>query len=133
MTDRTDRMYGINQLPTLQSKAPLDDDGRELLLKIYEQTCSTWRALVDVRFKLLALVPTASLIGLATLLGLSNAPTGSQTPFFPRLSFSVLGFISALGLWVYDNRNSILHDDLVSRGRRIEDELGVDTAKFRGR
>jgi hypothetical protein len=87
--------------------------------------------LVDVRFKLLALVPTASLLSLAAVIGTAE-PSKIFTPQV-QLLFSVLGLIVTLGLLVYDRRNSELHDDLISRGRKIEDELGVDTCIFRGR
>ena len=43
------------------------------------------------------------------------------------------GLVATLGLLIYELRNSQLHDDLISRGRKIEDELGVDTGVFRGR
>jgi hypothetical protein len=109
----------------------LPSGDRELLLKLYEQTCTTWRLLVDVRFKLLALVPTASLLSLAAVAGTAEA--GKTYSSHVRLLFSALGLIVTLGLMIYDRRNSQLHDDLISRGRKIEDELGVDTGVFRGR
>jgi hypothetical protein len=132
MSDRTNHEYDTSDLPTLRgdraSELPLGD--RELLFKLYEQTCTTWRMLVDVRFKLLALVPTASLLSLAAVIG--TAEPGKIHAPHVRL-FSVLGLIVTLGPSIYDRRNSELHDDLISRGRKIEDELGVDTCVFRGR
>jgi len=128
MGDEPDRAYQTTDIPTLRgdvSSAIRD----ELLLKLYEQTCTTWRVLVDVRFKLFALVPTASLVALATLLS-----SGEPAKFSgPRLLFSILGLVTTLGLLIYELRNSELHDDLISRGRKIEDELGVHAAVFRGR
>jgi hypothetical protein len=44
-----------------------------------------------------------------------------------------LGFAVTLGLFIYDTRNDAFYDDLISRGRKIEVELGVHTAIFRGR
>jgi hypothetical protein len=130
MADREDREYKTTGLSTLReiTQTPAD---RELLLKLYEQTCTTWRMLVDVRFKLFALVPTLSLISLATVFG-----GGDATKYFSpklRLLFACLGLLVTLGLLIYELRNSQLHDDLISRGRKIEDELGVDTGVFRGR
>jgi hypothetical protein len=78
--------------------------------------------LVDVRFKLLALVPTASLLSLATVIG-NAEPSKFIVPQFRSL-FPVLGLMATLGLLLYDLRNSELHDDLISRGRKIEDEFG---------
>lgn len=118
------------KLPTIREDAtPVNR--QDLLLKLYDQTCTTWRMLVDVRFKLLALVPTVSLVSLATVFGAQDTPKYLSPQL--RLLFAVLGFIATIGLLIYDLRNSKLHNDLISRGRKIEDELGVDTCVFRGR
>ena len=88
MADREDRAYKTTDLPTLRESTQTPAE-RELLLKLYEQTCTTWRMLVDVRFKLLALVPTLSLISLATVFG-----GGDATKYFSpklRLLFACLG------------------------------------------
>jgi hypothetical protein len=34
---------------------------------------------------------------------------------------------------IYNKRNDGLYDDMISRARRIEDELGIYTGLFRGR
>jgi len=130
MANRKDRAYDTTDLSTLLAYKGTPQD-RDLLLKLYEQTCTTWRMLVDVRFKLLALVPTISLVSLATVFN-----GGDSTEYFSprlRLLFAILGLAATVGLLVYELRNSQLHDDLISRGRKIEDELGVDTGVFRGR
>lgn len=130
MANREHRAYKTTELPTL--KAPHEPVSKEaLLLSIYEQTCSTWRMLVDVRFKLFALVPTASLLSLATIFGGGDSTRLLSTHM--RLLFAILGLVVTVGLLIYELRNSQLHDDLISRGRKIEDELGIDTAVFRGR
>lgn len=130
MTSREHRAYTTTELPTL--KLPHEPAARQaLLLSIYEQTCSTWRMLVDVRFKLFAFVPTASLLSLATIFGGGDATTLLSPSL--RLLFAVLGLVVTIGLLIYELRNSQLHDDLISRARKIEDELGIDTAVFRGR
>lgn len=130
MADRENRAYKTTELPTLRT--PHVAAAKEaLLLSIYEQTCSTWRMLVDVRFKLFALVPTASLLSLATVFA-GGDTTRLLSPHI-RLLFAVLGLVVTVGLLIYELRNSQLHDDLISRGRKIEDELGIDTAVFRGR
>ena len=130
MSDREHRAYKTTDLPTLRTPDALAQK-EALLLSIYEQTCSTWRMLVDVRFKLFALVPTASLLSLATVFGGGDA-TKLLSPRM-RLLFAILGLVVTVGLLIYELRNSQLHDDLISRARKIEDELGIDTAVFRGR
>ena len=101
------------------------------MIKIYEQTCITWRELVGVRFKLLAIVPTVSLALVATTLSTEGLSEGLSP--VGRLLIAIFGLVVTLGLFIYDQRNSVLHDDLISRARKIEDELGVDTGIFRGR
>ena len=50
-----------------------------------------------------------------------------------KLLFAILGLLATIGLLISELRNSQLHDDLISRGRKIEDELGIDTGVFKGR
>jgi len=128
MADRSSRAYKTSDLPALRADAPSPPN--QVLLGLYEQTCTTWRMLVDVRFKLFALVPTASLLSLATIIG--GAESKNFDPWL-RLIFAILGLMATVGLLIYELRNSDLHDDLISRGRRIEHELGVDTGVFLGR
>ena len=45
----------------------------------------------------------------------------------------LFGLSITLGLWIYDRRNNELYDDLISRARRIETELRIDTGQFLGR
>lgn len=130
MADCGNRAYTTTDLATL--KTPFVAATSEaLLLSIYGQTCDTWRMLVDVRFKLFALVPTASLLSLATVFGGGDATNILSPPI--RLLFATLGLAVTVGLLIYELRNSQLHNDLISRGRKIEDELGIHTGIFRGR
>ena len=61
--DRCNRQYGTTKLPTLRDGYTVDTH-RELLFKVYDQVCVTWRELVGVRFKLLAIVLATALFGL---------------------------------------------------------------------
>jgi hypothetical protein len=129
-SSRDNRHYKATLLPTLREELNVAEK-RDLLFKLYIQACSAWKELVGVRFKLLGLVPTVSLALLATILstkGLSESLSQAS-----KLLISALGLLAVLGLFIYDRRNSALHDDLISRGRKIEDELGIDTCIFRGR
>lgn len=130
MANRENRIYKTTDLSTLKNQGSTPEE-QVLLIMIYEQVCSTWRMLVDVRFKLFALVPTVSLLSLATVFG--GNETAKYLPGRLRLLFGILGLLATIGLLIYELRNSQLHDDLISRGRKIEDELGIDTAVFRGR
>ncbi|MCS6840947.1 MAG: hypothetical protein NZ699_09760 [Roseiflexus sp.] len=129
-SDRKNRSYTVTSLPTLREGFDIAQN-RDLLFKLYDQVCSTWKELIGVRFKLLALVPAVSIAVIATMLSTKGISEGLSQP--SKLLIGLLGLLATIGLLVYDQRNSELHDDLISRGRKIEDELGIDTGIFRGR
>jgi hypothetical protein len=122
-------MYETSALPALRHG--LDPKAnKDVLTTLYNQVCQSWRQYLDVRFKLLALVPSLSLVALGVLFG--NVPTPGIASL-PKVGLALLGLALVAGLWIYDTRNSELHDDLIIRARRIEDELGIHTGAFRGR
>lgn len=45
----------------------------------------------------------------------------------------VFSFPVTPAFYIYDRRNSQFYDDLISRGRHIEPELGIETGQFRSR
>ena len=63
---RDNRIYSTTKLPTLR-EGIIVSTNKDLMLKIYDQACQTWRELVAVRFRLLAIVPGVSLLLLATI------------------------------------------------------------------
>lgn len=87
--------------------------------------------LTEVRFKLLALLPPLSALALFAIVSPAGALAQASTPV--RVGAAGFGFFITLGLWVYDRRNDELYNELVSRGRRAEFELGIGTGVFRGR
>lgn len=91
----------------------------------YNQLCNSFRQLTDVRFKLLALVPSIS--GAAIALISTDLVEFKQTPL-PRCLVAVLGFIVTLGIVFYDQRNSQIYNAIVRSGRKLEDSLGVQGA-----
>ncbi|MEM9231899.1 MAG: hypothetical protein AAGB10_20080 [Pseudomonadota bacterium] len=102
---------------------------RALLLHLYDEVGTQWRDLHAMRFKLLGLLPLVSVglfsFGAATVDNLPRALGAALV--------AGLGLLVTQGLHVYDRRNSELYDDLISRGRRIEAELGIDVGVYRGR
>lgn len=125
---RQGRHYRASSLATLTT-AVAEADRETLLLTLYGEVCSSWRMLTDVRFKLLGFLPAVSGVGLLASLNIESAATSSLT----RVSLALFGLVVTIGLYIYDRRNSELYNDLISRGRKIEEELGVDTGHFRGR
>ena len=78
---------------------PTDAD---LLRVDYQQTTDLLRTLTDVRFKLLALVPTLS--------GAAVAVLGHPSSAAELIAVGLLGLTATLGVLLYELRNSQLFD-----------------------
>jgi len=85
----------------------------------YKEVHSYWRILTDIRFKLLAFVPT--------LAGLGVALIPKTTEPLEAFAVGLLGFIVTLGITFYDQRNSQLYNAAIIRAKDLEREM-----KFRG-
>lgn len=113
--------------PTSGALSPSEE--QQLLLAVYAEVMASWRDLHEVRFRLLGLLP------LVTLAVFAIGGSGEQSIVRAVISLviTLLGLAVTVALYVYDSRNSELYDGLISRGRRIEAELGVGTGVFLGR
>ena len=125
------RQYRIAAEPVIRNEAVAAADRRPLLIHMHTEALTAWRQLVDVRFKLLALVPSISVLALTQLLDFEDSTPPANR--WARVAIAVIGFVVVAGLAIYDRRNSELHDDLISRARRAEAELGVHTGVMLGR
>ncbi len=96
----------------------LDADDR--LRLDYEQTTQYLRTLIDVRFKLLAFVPTVS--------GIAVAIVGRPRPAAELLGVGVLGLLATLGVFVYELRNTQLSGTLIRRAAELERQLQLPSA-----
>jgi hypothetical protein len=94
----------------------------------YSETLSMIRMLTDVRFKLLALVPTVSALGVVVA---ADRRVGDA------IGISLIGLVATLGFVVYDLRNSQLYSAAMHRAKALEKRMalrpsnarcGVDTA-----
>jgi hypothetical protein len=83
----------------------------------YQQTTDLLRTLTDVRFKLLALVPTLSGAAIAVLAHPSSPAV--------LIGVGLLGLVATLGLLLYELRNSQLSEYGTHRAQTIEAELGL--------
>lgn len=99
-------------------KHPMDADER--LRLDYDQTSQVLRTLTDVRFKLLAFVPTIT--------GAAVGLVGRPRPAAELLGVGVLGLAATLGIFVYELRNSQLSLAVMRRGRELERLLGLPSA-----
>jgi hypothetical protein len=91
----------------------------------YGQTLDLVRGLTDVRFRLLAFVPT---ICGAAVAFLSRSPNAAEL-----LAVGAIGLVATLGVVVYDLRNTQVYDYAVRRAGVLESRLGqtsiVDPAR----
>jgi hypothetical protein len=92
-----------------------DDDDR--LRLDYDQTTQLLRTLTDIRFKLLAFVPTVA--------GASVGLLGHPRPAAELLGVGLLGLVATLGIFVYELRNSQVYDAVVERAKALERKLGL--------
>jgi hypothetical protein len=80
----------------------------------YEQTLETYRQLTEIRFKLLAYVPT--LTGAAVAL----MTKARHLDGWSRASFAAYGFLATLGVLLYERRNTQLYDVSIDRAKHLE-------------
>jgi hypothetical protein len=90
-------------------------DKNELLRLEYEYASRLLGSLTEIRFKLLALVPTLS----GTAVGLLRAGESAVT----LLAVGILGLAATLGILVYELRNTGTRIELLDRIRAIEPEV----------
>jgi hypothetical protein len=109
----------------------------------YEQVNDNFRMLAEIRFKLLALVPTLGgaavfLLAKMTTSGTGEsvvltAPTTVRSDYATVVFVAILGFLATLGITFYDQRNSELYGLLIKRGGELERMLNPPMKNFLGR
>lgn len=92
-------------------------NGDDPLRLDYGQTTDLLRSLTDVRFKLLAIVPTISGAAVAFL---SRGRTPGEL-----LAVGLIGLAATLGIVLYEVRNTQLYDYAIRRAKELEARLGA--------
>jgi hypothetical protein len=82
----------------------------------YNETTDLMRSLTDVRFKLVAFVPTIS--------GAAIAVLGHGRSTAELLAVGLLGLVATVGIVIFDLRNTQLLDYAVLRAKSLEEKLG---------
>ncbi len=100
-------------------------DADDRLRLDYEQTTQLMRTLTDIRFKLLAFVPTIA--------GATVGLVGRSEPTSVLLAVGTLGLAATLGILLYELRNAQLFDAVVSRASTLEQKLGLGLFRERPR
>lgn len=113
------------------TKEPTEDHAH--LELEYAQINDNFRFLADVRFKLLAFLPTLGGIAVFVLSGVGLQAGQAPAPATPEilvavLLVSLLGFLATLGITLYDQRNSELYNALIHRAKYLETQFGVPGA-----
>jgi len=90
-------------------------DADDRLRLDYEQTTQLLRTLTDIRFKLIAFVPTFA--------GASVGFFGHPRPAVELLAVGVLGLVATLGIFLYELRNSQLYATAARHARDLERQL----------
>ena len=95
-------------------------DAEDERLKLdYEQTLATYRQFTEIRFKLLAFVPT--LTGVAVALLTNATLDGSE-----QVALAGLGFFVTFGIVLYDQRNTQFYNGAIARAQYLENGLDLD-------
>jgi len=109
----------------LELEAPRGDDplvtGEDQRSLDYEQVVGIIELLTDVRFKLLALVPTVSGAAVGLLASADLAP-GAQ------VVLATLGFVVTVGIVFYEQRNTQFYNNAIGRAEYLEREMGFGAA-----
>jgi hypothetical protein len=96
---------------------------RDRLELDYTETLATHRQLAEIRFKLLAFVPTLSGIFVGLL-------TSARLDGWEQVGLAALGFVVTVGIVLYDRRNTQFYNGAISRAQHLEQQLELD--KFEG-
>ena len=97
------------------------DDQARLRLE-YEQTSELMRTLMDIRFRLMAIVPVFA--------GISVGFFGHPQPAAELLGVGVLGLVATLGIYFYERRNTELYAAAAARARQLERELEMPSGQL---
>jgi hypothetical protein len=104
--------------------APRAAAENDLLRLDYQQTIGLLAGISDVRFKLLALVPTLS--------GAAVAVLGRPSSSAELLAVGAIGLIATVGVLLYELRNTQLYDYGLHRAQLLEHELGFASSQSSG-
>jgi hypothetical protein len=97
-------------------------DADDRLRLDYEQTTQLLRTLTDIRFKLIAFVPTFA--------GASVGFFGRPRPAVELLAIGVLGLVATLGIFLYELRNSQLYATAARHAKDLERQLQLSGGGF---
>ena len=92
-------------------------DADDALRLDYEQTTQLMRTLTDIRFRLLAFVPTIA--------GASVGLAGRGHRAAELVAVGLLGLVATFGILLYELRNSQVYREILEHARQVEQKLGL--------
>jgi hypothetical protein len=116
---RTDQGSAASLLPEVDQMA----DSQDQRLKVYEQLCSSYRAIDDFRAKLLALLPLATGGGIFLLVG-DQTRAKAIEPYLPPIG--LFGFVVTLGLFFFELHGILKCTHLIKAGTMLEENLDIN-------
>jgi hypothetical protein len=99
--------------------ADRSDDSRTSMLAVYAQVGDNYRAIDDLRLRLLALLPLATGTGLLVLLGGHGVLAAVGVPA------GVFGMVATISLYFYELHGVEKCAHFIDRGAKLEEDLGV--------
>jgi hypothetical protein len=98
-------------------------ESKEFYGKVYEKLVDNVKQLEDVRFKLLAIVPSVSAIGIKELYAVNCEN-------HVKVFFAILGIVITFSIFIFELRNRQIIKALNKRKVALEDEMNVPTKVF---
>jgi hypothetical protein len=86
----------------------------------YEQVNANFRMLADIRFKLVALIPTLGSVAVYVLSKIVTDQRVGLAEYVVTFVVSLVGFSATLGIVFYDQRNTELYEALIGRAKDLE-------------
>jgi hypothetical protein len=98
-------------------------ENKEFYSKVYEKLVDNVKQLEDVRFKLLAIVPSVSAIGIKELYAVNCEN-------HVKVFFAILGIVITFSIFIFELRNRQIIKALNKRKVALENEMDVPTTVF---
>jgi hypothetical protein len=97
-------------------------DRREVALAEYNQVVNQFRALTDIRFKLLTYLPLGTAFAAAWV--------SKDKSLVMQPAIAAFAFVVTLCIATYNKRNDQFYDELIARAAELERELDIEHGSF---
>jgi hypothetical protein len=105
-------------------ESPLAEYKKDVALGEYKEVAAQFRALTDIRFRLLTYLPLGTV---------AAAVFAQKTSDLVQPAISAFAFAVTLSLAIYNKRNDQFYDELVLRAAELERDLQIEHGSFSDR